>query len=253
MASMEEKDVVEFKFDPFTPYPDNPKCLCNRCKNWIICDKDSPDVTSCSEFEEVDYNVSKEDLCIDPIQTVEEYISQMDWRVAENANMSYSLSNLLLTSVGKIIAEYWLTKVYGNSPIARMHKEGFVHIHDLGLLCPYCFGQDCMIELDNGETVTIKDLYDNYTTGPTLLVQDAIVRHVKDDLKVRQGNKFVKVLSIAKRTKPIQIVEIVLKNGKAIRLSLDHAVLVKRDDKYLLIPAKNVQSGDKLLCRIEEE
>ena len=51
-------------------------------------------------------------LTIDPVATVDEYLDRSDWRVNANANQGYSLGGLILNSAGKIVANYWLEKVY---------------------------------------------------------------------------------------------------------------------------------------------
>ena len=69
------------------------------------------------------------------------YISQSDWRVAENSNASYSLSGLQAHISGAVIAEYALKYVYPKE-IADAHRNGDFHIHDLsmGTFGGYCAG-----------------------------------------------------------------------------------------------------------------
>jgi anaerobic ribonucleoside-triphosphate reductase len=49
---------------------------------------------------------------VDVERSVNEYLSQQDWRVNANANQGYSLGGLILNVSGKVIANYWLTHVY---------------------------------------------------------------------------------------------------------------------------------------------
>src|SRR5690606_34406585 len=49
---------------------------------------------------------------VDSTQTIEEYINQTDWRINANANVSYSNAGLVNNTAGKVIANYWLDKVY---------------------------------------------------------------------------------------------------------------------------------------------
>ncbi len=72
---------------------------------------------------------------------IESYIRKTDWEVKENANMGYSLQGLEHNVYRKVIKEYWLDNVY-DEEIARYHKEGWMHIHDLGYLSAYCVGWD---------------------------------------------------------------------------------------------------------------
>ena len=73
------------------------------------------------------------------INLVDDYITQTDWRVKENSNMNFSLQGLNNYISSKIIADYWLDKLY-DEKIKNAHKDCFFHIHDLGTLGPYCVG-----------------------------------------------------------------------------------------------------------------
>jgi ribonucleoside-triphosphate reductase len=72
---------------------------------------------------------------------VDQYLDIEDWRVKENSNMSYSLQGLNNYLSSTVIAKYWITRIYPPS-IAEAHFSGDMHIHDLGVLGPYCVGWD---------------------------------------------------------------------------------------------------------------
>jgi anaerobic ribonucleoside-triphosphate reductase len=72
---------------------------------------------------------------------VDQYLEIEDWRVKENSNMSYSLQGLNNYLSSTVIAKYWITRIYPSS-IAESHFSGDLHIHDLGVLGPYCVGWD---------------------------------------------------------------------------------------------------------------
>jgi len=72
---------------------------------------------------------------------VDQYLELQDWRVKENSNMSYSLQGLNNHLSSTVIAKYWITRIYP-SDIAESHFSGDIHIHDLGVLGPYCVGWD---------------------------------------------------------------------------------------------------------------
>ncbi len=78
---------------------------------------------------------------LDGIKVIDEYINMNDWRVKENSNMSYSLQGLNLHISSKIVSKYWLRKLYPLE-VRMAHEEGDFHIHDLGILGPYCVGWD---------------------------------------------------------------------------------------------------------------
>lgn len=72
---------------------------------------------------------------------VDQYLEIEDWRVRENSNMSYSLQGLNNYLSSTVIAKYWISRIYPSS-IATAHFSGDIHIHDLGVLGPYCVGWD---------------------------------------------------------------------------------------------------------------
>ncbi len=72
---------------------------------------------------------------------VDQYLEVEDWRVKENSNMSYSLQGLNNYLSSTVIAKYWISRIYPEN-IAEAHFSGDLHIHDLGVLGPYCVGWD---------------------------------------------------------------------------------------------------------------
>lgn len=72
---------------------------------------------------------------------VDQYLQVEDWRVKENSNMSYSLQGLNNYLSSTVIAKYWISRIYPEN-IAAAHFSGDMHIHDLGVLGPYCVGWD---------------------------------------------------------------------------------------------------------------
>lgn len=71
---------------------------------------------------------------------VDSYLHQLDWKVRENANMGYSLQGLRNHVANEITKDYW-TSLYPEH-IAMAHKDGDLHIHDIGELASYCCGWD---------------------------------------------------------------------------------------------------------------
>ncbi len=72
---------------------------------------------------------------------MEDYLGKADWRLKENSNMSFSVQGLNNYISSSISAKYWLNKLYPEN-IRKAHIDGDFHIHDLGLLAPYCCGWD---------------------------------------------------------------------------------------------------------------
>ncbi len=72
---------------------------------------------------------------------MEDYLGRADWRLKENSNMSFSVQGLNNYLASSISAKYWLNKLYPTE-IRSAHINGELHIHDLGMLSPYCCGWD---------------------------------------------------------------------------------------------------------------
>jgi len=86
---------------------------------------------------------------INATQTIEEYINGTDWRIKANSNTGYSNAGLVNNSAGKVIANYWLDKIYTKEE-GYAHRNGDYHIHDLDCLTGYCAGWSLRVLLDEG-------------------------------------------------------------------------------------------------------
>jgi ribonucleoside-triphosphate reductase len=103
---------------------------------------------------------------IDSNDIMDDYLKQVDWRVKENSNMSYSLQGLNNHLASIISSNYWLNKVY-TSDIRDAHQNGDIHIHDLQLLAAYCAGWD------------LKDLLIQGFTGVSGKIESRPPRHLR--------------------------------------------------------------------------
>ncbi len=89
-----------------------------------------------------------EQMFLDTVKLVDDYLDQTDWRVSENSNMNYSLQGLNFYLASSIAARYWLHKIYPPE-VQRAHIEGDFHIHDLGMLSSYTYyGKEVVILKD---------------------------------------------------------------------------------------------------------
>lgn len=86
---------------------------------------------------------------VDVVLSINEYLDKLDWRINANANQGYSLGGMILNISGKMIANYWLNKVYPESAAAA-HRNGDFHIHDLDMLSGYCAGWSLRMLLNEG-------------------------------------------------------------------------------------------------------
>lgn len=83
------------------------------------------------------------------IELVENYLKQLDWKVNENSNMTYSIQGLNNYIASEISKNYWLNKVYP-ADIRNAHISGDIHIHDLNIISVYCVGWDLKDILTEG-------------------------------------------------------------------------------------------------------
>jgi len=75
------------------------------------------------------------------IDIIDDYLNNNDWRIKESANSSYSLQGMNQHISTIISSQYWLNKIYPTE-IGQAHKQGKLHIHDLGFVSVYCVGWD---------------------------------------------------------------------------------------------------------------
>jgi len=78
-------------------------------------------------------------LLAETTKLIKDYVDENDWRVRENANMTYSLQGLNTHISASVVARYWLQEIYPKEA-ADAHMDGALHIHDLSFLGPYCVG-----------------------------------------------------------------------------------------------------------------
>ena len=83
------------------------------------------------------------------VELIDSYLDRMDWRVSENSNMAYSLQGLNNYVSSEASKTYWLNKIY-TPEVREAHTSGAIHLHDLGLLSPYCVGWDLRDLLASG-------------------------------------------------------------------------------------------------------
>lgn len=76
---------------------------------------------------------------VDAQRIVMEYVTREDWRVNENSNMDFSLQGLNNHVIAEVTKGFWLYQLYPPE-VRESHIGGDFHLHDLGLLAPYCCG-----------------------------------------------------------------------------------------------------------------
>lgn len=103
------------------------------------------------------------------IELVDNYLKQLDWKVNENSNMTYSIQGLNNYIASEISKNYWLNKIYPAN-IKNAHINGDIHIHDLNIISVYCVGWD------------LKDLLTEGFTGVKGKIESAPAKHFRTAL-----------------------------------------------------------------------
>ena len=84
------------------------------------------------------YEKNTSNTLLDYKKLVDDYLQVNDWRVKENATVTYSIGGLILNNSGAVTANYWLS-LY-DKEIDNAHRNGDIHLHDLSMLTGYCAG-----------------------------------------------------------------------------------------------------------------
>lgn len=151
---------------------------------------------------------------IDCTKTVEEYINKHDWRINANSNTGYSNAGLVNNIAGKVVANYWLDKVY-TKEAGDAHRNGDMHIHDLDCLSPYCFTRDTKFKTYEYGTISFEEII---TRGIQIC---SVYSFNPETNKVceRQAYDFRCTRQAAK------IVEVEFSDGYIVRCTPDHKFL----------------------------
>lgn len=100
------------------------------------------------------------------LELIDSYLTNNDWRIKESACSNYSMQGLSQHISSTIISQYWLNNIY-DEKTRNAHLDGFIHIHDLGFLAPYCAGWD------------LKDLLTKGLRGPDSKISSKPPQHFR--------------------------------------------------------------------------
>ena len=104
---------------------------------------------------------------------IPDYLEANSWRIKENSSFTYSLGALDHQLSGYESARYWMEEVYPPE-IGHAHKVADLHIHDLGMLAPYCNGWSLRQLINEG----ISGLPNRVASGPAKHLQTLVVQIV---------------------------------------------------------------------------
>jgi ribonucleoside-triphosphate reductase len=165
---------------------------------------------------------------------VESYLNRADWRVAENANSSFSLQGLNSYIANTAAASFWLERIYPPE-VRRAHLEGNFHIHDLGYLSVYTyFGKEVVIAKDeNGiRLISFEDLYASCEATEKCLnkADDAFAKYPRN-LFVLDRDGWTKVIRLVRKKKDRPMRFIKNRGGRSIIVTDNHPMITGKGEK----------------------
>jgi len=188
---------------------------------------------------------------------VDDYISESDWKVKENANIIFSVQGLNNYISSAIASKYWLNKIYPEE-IKEAHENGDIYIHDLGTIGSYTFfGKEVVIAKLNGDIklLSLEDLYEEIPEPEILLNEkdEAFAKYPKEFF-VLDRNEWTKVLRMVRKRKDREMRFIKSEQGQGVIVTDNHPFIVKEKPDALEreIEAKGVQVKNHLIlsCHI---
>ena len=204
---------------------------------------------------------------VDCTSSVEEYINRSDWRIKANANTGYSSAGLVNNLAGKMIANYWLDKVY-NKKEGDAHRNGDYHIHDLDILGAYCFTADTKIKTVEYGEISIKDLLaknvDEFTVYSTDYAEKEIELKLESDITKEDAEEYnshfmtCKAKNLRKTRENAELIKVQFSDNYSVRCTPDHKFLtagVRMDERYCpvrsfkWVEAKDLKKNDiNVIC-----
>jgi ribonucleoside-triphosphate reductase len=82
------------------------------------------------------------------VSEIESYINHSNWRIKQNSNTSFSVSDMEAKIAEKESARWWFSQY--SSEIAEAHRVGALYLHNLGRVTTYCMGWDLRALLAKG-------------------------------------------------------------------------------------------------------
>ena len=168
---------------------------------------------------------------INAIDIVDEYIIKKDdMAIHENSSTQYSMQGLNQHIFETVVAKKWLN-LYSDD-IKKAYDTGRIHIHDIGVLGPYCFTGDTKIYCLDGHHKSFKELCDLGIEEFWTFAIDA------------SGNEVPALAKNPRVTrKNAALIEIELDNGEKIKCTPDHHFML-RDGSFK--SASELQTNDSL-------
>lgn len=184
-----------------------------------------------------------------------------------NANGSFSAAGLVNNLAGKMIANYWLDKVY-NKKEGDAHRNGDYHIHDLDILGAYCFTADTKIKTVEYGEISIKDLLakkvDEFTVYSTDYAEKEIELKLECDITKEDAEEYnshfmtCKAKNLRKTRENAELIKVQFSDNYSVRCTPDHKFLtacVRMDEKYCpvrtfkWVEAKDLKKNDiNVIC-----
>lgn len=173
--------------------------------------------------------------------------------IRDNANIGHGTASKMYQIASESSKYYYLNKLIPKH-LARLHKEGLIHLHDLDYFskCPNCVPdfeytaiKDMKGDIKNIQFSYLDNLFNEYpikTNGTTEIIEPM-------GYKIYGRYGLTNINKIMRRKIKIDEPLYCIKTRKGLPLHLtgNHQVPVIRNNKEYLVFAKDIIKGDKLL------
>ena len=171
------------------------------------------------------------------------YLSEEDWMVKENSNMTYSLQGLNFHISSKVVSHYWLNHIYP-AEIRNSHLSGDLHIHDLGVFGPYTYyGKEVIVAKIDSRVLPIsfEQLYELIDAPEKILnKEDEAYAKYPDGVFVLDRDGWTNVSRIIRKKKNRSMYFVKNRGGRSIIVTDNHPMITENGEKE----AKDVTVGE---------
>lgn len=163
----------------------------------------------------------------------------------DNANVNGNSSMGIMLKIGTESNKYFLLEQYLKPEYSQMHKEGYVHLHDLDMsnVTFNCLVPDTELVLQDNNSIFFTDFnyFNDLFTNNIVNIRDKNIKILSRD------GKFVNINIIMRRYINELVYKIIFNNGRFIIATADHILPIIRNEQNILISTKDIQLTDLLI------
>lgn len=167
----------------------------------------------------------------------------------DNGNLGHNPDSVLFVSSETMVKQYALKHVFP-SEVVDAHLQGDFSIHDLGAVFKiYAFSKSTEVEIrrgDSSEKITLDSLWES-TEGEVIVVEEQEIKILNEPLRIRDRGKWVSLQRLIRHNENKEMRTLVVEGGQSPTVTSDHACLVDRGGRLLLVRSDEVSEGDLLV------